>query len=587
MPRKLSKFNIGVKAAIILAIMASIFILTLNLLNRNKIIIGVEVANIPLGFKNTDKAKDVLLAETEKFNAQGIAITYNNQEWRARPEDMGITLDIISTIQKTKHIGREKRIIIGIGQQIKALFKIYKLPVEINWDENKFNNFYQKELAILDEQAQNSTIQFQSRPFSVYQKGGTKIKIIPEKWGQIIDKKNLIQDLLNRMLFLSATPVEIKIAPDIPAVTESETDIAQEIIKKMAENSPYIITLQDNEYKIPMEDLITWIEFKPEKPDDIEIYFSSDNLNKYTKDNLILGVDLNEEKIKDYLTVFATGVNKEPVNAQLRFEDGRVTVFALSQNGIALDLKKGAENLRKNIKNSAKYTKLTYRETKPEINTEDINNLGITTLLGVGESNFYGSPEARKHNIKVGAQKFHGVLLKPNEEFSFNNILGVIGPQTGYVPELVIKKNKLIPEYGGGLCQVSTTAFRAAVKTGLKITERFPHAFPVTYYNPQGFDATIYPPHPDLRFINNTPNHLLMQTRINGNKLIFEFYGANDGRKVEVLGPYQYDIKPDGSMKTKLTQRVYDASGGIIIDKTFYSNYKSPSLYPIERNPLE
>jgi len=140
-------------------------------------------------------------------------------------------------------------------------------------------------------------------------------------------------------------------------------------------------------------------------------------------------------------------------------------------------------------------------KTQPEVTTENIDNLGITALLGAGESNFYGSPRNRRHNIAVGSARFNGVLIGPNEEFSFNKVLGKVGPQAGYLPELVIKKNKTVPEYGGGLCQVSTTAFRAALNSGLKITERVPHAYPVRYYNPQGTDATIYPPHPDLRFL--------------------------------------------------------------------------------------
>ena len=128
--------------------------------------------------------------------------------------------------------------------------------------------------------------------------------------------------------------------------------------------------------------------------------------------------------------------------------------------------------------------------------------------------------------------------------------------------------------------------FRAAVNAGLKITERFPHSFPVRYYNPQGFDATIYPPHPNLRFINDTPNNILIQSKIEGNHLSFEFFGTDDGRKTEILGPYVFDKKEDGSMKASLTQKVYK-NGELLREKTFYSNYKSPALYPVERNPLE
>ncbi|MDP1629372.1 MAG: VanW family protein, partial [bacterium] len=145
--------------------------------------------------------------------------------------------------------------------------------------------------------------------------------------------------------------------------------------------------------------------------------------------------------------------------------------------------------------------------------------------------------------------------------------------------------NKTIPEYGGGICQVSTTMFRAAINAGLKITERFPHAFPVAFYNPQGFDATVYLPHPDLRFINDTPANILIQTKIKGTTLTFEFYGTKN-REVKIIGPEEYDKKYDGSMKAKLTQEIYQ-DGELIRSKIFYSIYKSPWLFPERKNPLE
>jgi vancomycin resistance protein YoaR len=78
------------------------------------------------------------------------------------------------------------------------------------------------------------------------------------------------------------------------------------------------------------------------------------------------------------------------------------------------------------------------------------------------------------------------------------------------LPELVIKKEGTVPEFGGGLCQVSSTAFRAAMNGGLPITQRRNHAYAVQYYAPQGTDATIYPGVVDLKFINDTPGDILI-----------------------------------------------------------------------------
>ena len=567
------------KISVIFLLVGIFFITILWVVNFNKIIIGVKAGNIFLGLKSNDQARELLEAEAGKFYAQKITIVHNDLTWEALPEELGVNFDISRSLEKYRSIGRKGNILSGIGQQIKAVFRGYNLPLEIDFDRSVFAVFYQKNLVYLDRPARNASLAF---------KGSLdNFIVVKEEWGKIIDKEKLIQEIGDKAVFLSNLPIEMGIITDNPEATSSESAIAMEIIKNMAESIPFSLILNGKKWEITEDDLIDFLEFSAEYPGEIERYFLSAKLQYYNKNNRIMGVNLNEKKVADYLTVLSTGINREPMDAQLRFENGRVVVFILSQNGLRIDVEKSAKNMIKSIKTGGDNIELVYREIEPNIRTSDIDNLGIVALLSKGESNFWGSPESRKHNIKIGAAKFHGVLIKPNEEFSFNKILGEVGAQTGYLPALVIKDKKLIQEYGGGLCQVSTTVFRAAINAGLKITERFAHAFPITYYGSPGFDATIYPPHPDFRFINNTPGYILAQTKIIDNNLIFELYGTDDGRKVKVIGPTQYDIKPDGSMKAVLVQEVYDSQGKIIQKDTFYSKYKSPSLYPVDKNPLE
>lgn len=273
---------------------------------------------------------------------------------------------------------------------------------------------------------------------------------------------------------------------------------------------------------------------------------------------------------------------REPINATLSMENGRVSVFSLSSPGTKLN-KEASKSVLLNYLTDPSLTQpinLPYQEIQPEISSTDIDNLGVTSLIGEGRSNFRGSPKNRIFNINVATKRFNGVLIKPGEEFSFVKILGPVDGDHGYLPELVIKKDKTEPEFGGGVCQVSTTAFRAAIYSGLKITARRNHAYPVAYYSPQGMDSTIYVPRPDLRFINNTPGHILIQTKIIGTELLFQFFGTNDGRKTTIDGPRILESNPDGSMKTTFTQKVEDSQGATLINDIFNSSYDSPSKYP-------
>ncbi len=290
-------------------------------------------------------------------------------------------------------------------------------------------------------------------------------------------------------------------------------------------------------------------------------------------------------KFNDYLIGLATTINIEPVDVKFEFGgDNKAAIFSQSVQGKRLDITKSATAIINALRDNKSSVQLTVDTIEPDITLEKVNNLGIKTLLAKGESDFIGSHNARVHNINTGAAKFNGTIIKPGEEFSFNNILGEVNDKTGYQPELVIKSGRVVPEYGGGLCQLSTTVFRAAILAGLPILERRPHSFPVKYYNPQGFDATIYPGVSDLRFVNDTGGHILLQTRIDGTKLIVELYGSSDGRQVTLDGPHQYDQRANGAMKAYFIRTISYADGSKK-DERFDSNYQPP--FAQARNPLE
>ncbi|HMN19685.1 MAG TPA: VanW family protein [Candidatus Moranbacteria bacterium] len=290
-----------------------------------------------------------------------------------------------------------------------------------------------------------------------------------------------------------------------------------------------------------------------------------------------------EKVVRSFLDDLARRTNREPQDAKFAVSEGRVTSFEMEQPGRLLDVDGSLERIRANQKitdPASETITLPYTTSRPNVASADINKLGIAKLIGEGSSDFKGSPKNRIHNIKVATARFNGVLIKPGEEFSFVTLLGPVDGEHGYLPELVIKQGTTEPEFGGGVCQVSTTAFRAAIYSGLEITARRNHAYPVSYYNPQGMDSTIYVPRPDLKFVNNTPAHILIQAKIDGTKLLFQFYGTDDGRKVEVDGPKIIERKPDGSLKTTFSQKVFRADGSVLVEDTFNSSYDSPYKYP-------
>ena len=189
-------------------------------------------------------------------------------------------------------------------------------------------------------------------------------------------------------------------------------------------------------------------------------------------------------------------------------------------------------------------------ETQPSITVTDagLAAQGIREVVTVGESDFSNSPKARRHNIATGMAKFNGHLIPKDSIFSFVQVLGPVNGSTGYLKELVIKGDRVEPDFGGGLCQVSSTAYRGVWEAGFPITDRRNHSFAVNHYAPQGTDATVYPGSADMKFKNDGPSALLIQTYTQGDLAYFIYYGTKDARKSLVYGPFIWDrtgIPPD------------------------------------------
>ncbi len=194
---------------------------------------------------------------------------------------------------------------------------------------------------------------------------------------------------------------------------------------------------------------------------------------------------------------------------------------------------------------------------EPTIKTADVNNLGIKQILGVGYSNFHGSPYNRVKNIKHAVvDKLNGLLIKPGEVFSAIDALRPFTMKDGYVPELVIVGNRVKPEIAGGLCQIGTTLFRTAMNSGLPIVERTNHSLVVPYYNDPrngnpGTDATLYDPQPDFKFKNNTGHYMLLEAKMNTTTgaLYFTLWGTSDGRKGSYTVPVVEKWMPAGLVR--------------------------------------
>jgi vancomycin resistance protein YoaR len=326
--------------------------------------------------------------------------------------------------------------------------------------------------------------------------------------------------------------------------------------------------------------------------------------------NLTSILTINSELIDQVLEQLGYQIDIPSKDALFKFENNKVTAFTASSNGKKLNQNQAKKIIMSEINmidevklqnNQNVVINLPVETLIPEITTENSNNYGIREEIGVGTSKFRGSISSRIHNIALAASKINGQLIPPGNIYSFNDSLGDVSAATGYQPAYIIKDGRTVLGDGGGVCQVSTTIFRAALSAGLKIIERHPHSYRVSYYEQDsgpGIDATVFSPSYDLRFENNTGHHILIQAETDKENyaLTFRFFGTKDGRIAEIGKPIIYsqsspppDVYQDDptlpvgvvkqvdwkawGAKVGFTYKV-TRNGEVMYDTPFYSNYQ-------------
>lgn len=321
----------------------------------------------------------------------------------------------------------------------------------------------------------------------------------------------------------------------------------------------------------------------------------------------------NEQKINQVVQDWANSLNRPASDAQFEYQPDTLEVvsFTPPQDGVELQVEPTIQDLvslLSEFEASSAETKpdlnvvVTVTTTPPTKTLAQTNDLGINELIGFGDSFYKGSIPSRVHNVSHTAQILNNTILQPGEEFSFNQALGEVSSRTGFKPAYVIKGGQTVLGDGGGVCQVSTTLFRSVLDGGLDITRRLPHSYRVGYYEQDtlpGIDATVYSGAVDLRFVNDTPGHVLIHIQADPETqyMTVALYGSSDGRTTEISNhrtwgyqpplPPQYIPDPNlppgttrqidwavAGLKTEFTHIIKNAEGEVISEDVYFSNYR-------------
>jgi len=551
-----------------------------------KIAPNVFIGSIDVGRKTPDDVKALLQKHTDELLNHGADVRLNG-ETKTVPLSTLIGSDLIEyvnfdidkTLSRLENIHHSTNPVLNTVEIFYALIRPVHTKMDFTVQTADLNTLLHTLYASSEHFAKETTFHIQPNG------DDWNIEISPSVSGDQVNDVSFETELATKLETLNEDPIDLSMTDRKPLISEEVALKQIPTVRAILRAAPYHLTYKHDD---GTED--SW-------------KLSATILATLLIPTANHSVALDSEGFTKFAEPMTKAINVPAQNARFQIKTGKAVEFAQSKDGIRVDTDKLYQDTLSQItQGSTNPIIIATIVDKPTVHTAEVNNIGINEILGVGISNYGKSPKNRKANIQNGVNLLNGLLIAPDETFSLVAALKPFTEDNGYLKELVIKGDKIEPDIGGGLCQIGTTTFRAAMHAGLPILSRQNHSLVVSYYNDPsnnnpGTDATIFDPAPDFKFKNDTGHYILLQAENVPSKtqLRFTFWGTSDGRKgsytppvVSKWIPYgdeidqiSPDLKP-GEEKCQEAHKGADASftytitksDGTKTDKVFTSHYR-------------
>ncbi len=519
---------------------------------------NVSIQGIAVGEMTPEQAESALRSRYAAFLRQPVVITYGDRQWTPTLDELGMTFDFRGAVDAAYNAGRGHGLI-DDAREIAAIWQHgLDVPLHVSYDETRAQAY----LTQLAREIERAPADAQVRL------DGAQIAIV----GAAIGRQVLVDATLSHVsqqlqAFVPATiPLQTREIP--PRLDDATVAAARAQIETILQG-PLTLRVDKNEYEWTVADLADMII-----------------INRVpSAEGDRIAVTLDQDMIARRIRQIADETEKPGTRPRVAWNNGDLKIMKPGKPGLRLDEARARDMVIAAAMGRDRTLDLPMVPTDPPVTEANLHQLGIRELVSIGKSDFTGSAAYRVHNIGVGMQLLNGLLIAPGEEFSFNKNIGQINAANGFVEGAAIIQNRTQQEFGGGICQDSTTMFRAAFWAGLPITERWGHSFYISWYdkyalgprgNGPGLDATIFTGGPDLKFVNDTGAWLLIQAWSNPKTGVaqIELYGTKPNRTVDlthkvydrVPAPTEPVFVADPKVPQGTIKHTDKARGGMTID---------------------
>ena len=521
-------------AGMILLAAAVVGVLVFENRHEKRIYPGVVIWGVELSGMTRQEAGDALTAAFPYPNQE--AFTFRDpgtgQTWGATPAQLGVTLDADATATRAYQVGRGEDAWDNFAAQADTYLYGQHLAPILVFDSNTAISFLEAIAMEIYQPVVDAGLVFAE----------DELIAIPSQVGRQMNIADAYSQLAAPLGSLGGAEIDLVVDETQPEITDAMVAEIRTIAEQIT-SQPITVYLAERVFEddpqpqvLSREELANLLILELDE---------SANPARYT-------IRVDEAALAAWLEPLAPLLETEPKNARFVFNDDtrQLEVLENSVPARQLNIPATVQGILAQVTTDERDVPLVIEWVKP-LASEDATGeeLGITELVATGQTQFTGSSAVRVHNVATAAARFHGIVIGPGEVFSFNEHLGDVSLETGFEEGLIIFGGQTIKGVGGGVCQVSTTAFQAAFYAGFPVLERTPHGYRVGYYEHgegPGMDATVFSPEVDFKFVNDTPHHLLIETYTNetAQRLTFKFYSTSDGRTVEKADVQVYDVVP-------------------------------------------
>jgi vancomycin resistance protein YoaR len=489
------------------------FLLVMRVLFVGRALPGVRSGEVGLSGKSAEQIAAAVAGAYTYPQTGLLALRDGASVWTAHPAELGVSIDGAAMADRALAVGRRGSLGLRLQEQIDAWVSGTDVSPVIVFDQARGAAHLQSLAAVIDKPQFEATLGV----------NGLEVTMQPGQIGRRldIDATLMVLEPSVAQLFDADLPLVVRETPPLVLDASEQAAMARRILSQ-----PLTLTA---------DGAGPWTFDPPALASMLSFNLVQDSQGGRYQ----IGVD--PQSMADFLGPLADGLHRSPHNARFVFNDDthQLDLLQDSIDGRTLDIPGTIETINAGLAIGEHSIGLAFQTESPAVaGTATAADLGITELVVSTKTYFTGSSSERIQNIRLASSAFHGLLVAPGQTLSMAEGLGDISLDSGYAEALIIIGNRTVKGVGGGVCQVSTTLFRAAFYGGYQLDERYPHAYRVSYYEQgpnspgPGLDATVFAPLVDFKFTNDTDHWLLMETYMYSNALEWKFYSAKDGRVV-------------------------------------------------------